>query len=155
MVAHNPTLPPPRISRDDAVALFRRADQALHAAASRSVEEKFRIAKASGIHIDELERLIGNDPDEHAADAPEASSRRRAAPSVDAEAPLPDGSSMPAAPATLSKHPSVQSAFRRGVHDSFSRVASCPYGENGIAKACAKAWTEGLRIGRAARGVAS
>ena len=154
MVAHNPHAPP-RISRDDAIALFRRADQALHAAASRSVEEKFRIAKVSGIHFDELERLIGNDPDERASDEPsETPSRRRSGPSVSAEAPLPDGSKMPEAPATIAKHPSVQSAFRRGVRDSFSRAASCPYGENGIAKACGRAWAEGLRIGRAARWVA-
>lgn len=146
MVAPNPTAPA-RISRDDAIALFRRAEQALIAAASRSVEEKLRIAKVSGIHVDELERLIGNDPDERAGVESDAPRRRTSSPVADG--PLPDGSPMPDAPAGLSQHPSVQTAFRRGVRDSYTRAASCPYGDRGIARACAKAWTEGLRVGRA------
>lgn len=153
MVAPNPTSPP-TLSRDSAIAAFRRADEALQRAARTCIEAKSSIAERSGIHFDELERLI----DGATATAPEADVERPSRPagakrrrSAVPDPTLPDGVAMPPAPAGMSPHPSIQVAFRRGVAAAFERAPSCPYGNRGIAAACAHAWMRGLQVGEKLR----
>ena len=157
MVARNPAvesvargaMPTSRLPRDAAIAAFRHADATLVAAASRTIAEKERIAAASGIHVDELERLIGNDtsPEPTEASSRAVAARRRRAEA--SEVALPEGHQMPAAPVGMSTHPAVQRAFRVGVAASFERVPECPYGTRGLSSACSSAWRRGLDAGRA------
>lgn len=157
MVARVPSVQPdPRgptrsqhLPREVAIEAFRRVDAALVEAAARTIAEKERIASQSGIHVDELERLIGN---ETSVETVEVSSRAVAARQRRAEVSalrLPDGYEFPPAPLSMSRHPAVQRAFRVGVAASFDGASECPYDTRGLGSACGSAWRRGLDAGRA------
>lgn len=147
----------PTLSRDAAIDAFRRADEALQRAARVCIETKTAIADRACIHFDELERLIDGattadaavaEGDSQGPSRPQGAKRRR---SAIPEPALPDGATMPPPPAGMSAHPSIQVAFRRGVAAAFERAPSCPYGNRGIAAACAQAWMRGLQVGEKLR----